>query len=248
MANVSLGDRSSHSPRASRWLAAIRLHPFVYLALALVALAGIGYGVSVAIEDYHDRIALRGLDGQALPVRLIVAGEPVVVPANMLRSRKARRGGAVDKVDFLLHWPTLEGFSEERAADFRDTAPDAPLIFITVSARENSLDSDARLDSIYERFFEGPELAGPAGLAGRALDAESGYGGEVVYYGPPGVKPFVARCIAADTPDIPATCIRDVNIGQGLSMLYRFNQKYLADWRTMDDRLRRLFGRFFRTP
>jgi hypothetical protein len=166
----------------------------------------------------------------------------------MLRSRKERRGGAVDQADFLLHWPSLEGYTDERADDFRDTSPDAPLIFITVSGRENSLDSDARLDAIYSRFFDGPEIAGPANLTGRALNADSGYGGEIVYFSPRGVAPFVARCIADAPPEIPATCIRDVNIGQGLSLLYRFNQKYLGDWRTMDDRLRRLFGRFFRSP
>ncbi len=163
MVNVSLGDRFARSATVGRRFAWIRLHPFAYLALAIVILAGLGYWVNSAIEDYHDRIALRGLDGEALPVRLIIAGEPVVVPANMLRFRKERRGGAVDQADFLLHWPSLEGYTDERADDFRDTSPDAPLIFITVSGRENSLDSDARLDAIYSRFFDGPEIAGPAG-------------------------------------------------------------------------------------
>lgn len=247
MVNVSLRDKSS-GWLGGRWFAWYRVHPVAYLVAGVIAVLAIGYFVNDAIEEYHDRIALRGLDGKALPVRLIVAGEPVVVPANMLRFRKERRGGAVDEANFLLHWPSLEGFSEERAEDFRDTSPEAPLIFITVSARENALDSDARLDTIYSRYFEGPEVEGPGGLRGRRLNTDSGYGGEMVYYAPHGAPPYVVRCLEVNDPEIPPTCIRDVNVGQGLSLLYRFNRQYLADWRTMDDRLRRLFNRFFRTP
>lgn len=216
--------------------------------LAVIVLAGMAFGVNDAIESYHDRVALRGLDGKPSPVSLIVAGEPMVIPANMIRFRTERRGGPLDQVDLIFHWPSLDGFSDERADDFRDPSPTAPLIYVTISARENGLDSTARIDSIYARFFEGPEIPGPVGLVGRALNGESGYGGEIVYYEPHGAAPFVARCPAEATPEIPATCIRDVNTGQGLSMLYRFNQAYLADWRTMDDRLRRLVGQFYRKP
>ena len=217
-------------------------------ALAVLLLAGIAYGVNDAIESYHDRIALHGLNGEPSPVSLIVAGEPMVIPANMIRFRAERRGGPVDQVDLIFQWPSLDGFSDERADDFRDPSPTAPLIYVTISARENSLDSTARIDSIYARFFEGPDIPGPVGLVGRALNTESGYGGEIVYFEPHGANPFVARCPAEATAEIPATCIRDVNTGQGLSMLYRFNQAYLADWRTMDDRLRRLVGQFYRKP
>lgn len=229
--------------RARHWK-----HPGVFAGLAVLVLAGIAFGVNDAIESYHDRIALRGLDGKPSPISLIVAGEPMVIPANMIRFREERRGGPLDQVDLIFHWPSLEGFSDERADDFRNPSPTAPLIYATISARENSLDSTARIDSIYARFFEGPEITGPGGLVGHALNAESGYGGEIVYYEPQGATPFVARCPAEATTEIPATCIRDVNTGQGLSMLYRFNQTYLADWRTMDDRLRRLVGQFFRKP
>lgn len=223
-------------------------HPVLLGVLAALVILGIGYGVSTALDDYYDRIALHGIDGQPSPVSLIVAGEPMVIPANVIRFRAERRGGPVDQVDLLFQWPSLDGFSDAHADDFRDPSPLAPMIYVTVSARENSLDSTARLDSIYRLFFVGRQLAGPAGLVGRALDVGSGYDGEVVYYDPHAAAPFVARCPADATPEIPATCIRDVNIGQGLSMLYRFNRAYLGDWRTMDDRLRRLVGQFFRRP
>ena len=68
----------------------------------------------------------------------------------------------------------------------------------------------------------------------------------IVYFEPGGVAPFVARCLAKATPEVPATCIRDVNIGRGLSMLYRFDRVYLGDWQDLDAGCSELGSRFFR--
>ncbi len=152
-----VSDRALPRRRPRHWK-----HPGVLIGIAVLVLAGTGFGVNDAIERYHDRIALRGLNGKPSPVSLIVAGEPMVIPANMIRFRAERRGGPVDQVDLIFQWPSLDGFSDERADDFRDPSPTAPLIYVTISARENSLDSSARIDSIYARFFEGPEIPGPA--------------------------------------------------------------------------------------
>ena len=56
------------------------------------SLAGAAYGISEAIDSYHDRIALKGLGGKPSPIRLIVAGEPMIIPANMIRFRAERLG------------------------------------------------------------------------------------------------------------------------------------------------------------
>jgi hypothetical protein len=221
------------------------LRPALAVAAAVLALGIAAVVVDGLIEDYRDGIVLRGLGGKPSPVDLIVAGEPMTIPANMIRFRSERRGGAVDRVNLLLHWPSLEGFSEALADDFKDPSPAAPLIFVTIAARDTPLDAAARLKAVYARFFEGPALSGPAGLVGRRLAAASGYRGEVVYYAPEGAG-FVARCLAEEMPEIPATCIRDVNVGEGLSMLYRFNAALLADWRAMDAGLAQLATRFVR--
>lgn len=220
--------------------------PAVNTAIAAVALMVLAWGVDAAIEDYHDRVALTGLNGRPTPIELIVAGEPMTIPGNMIRFRNERRGGAIDQVDLLLHWPSLEGFTDGRADAFRDAQPSAPLLFLSIRARENALDSTARLDALYSHFFAGPAVPGPMGLVGRPLTADSGYGGEILYFQAGAALPFVARCIADDTPEIPATCIRDVNVGEGLSLLYRFNRKYLGEWPAIDAGLTSLVEGFFR--
>jgi hypothetical protein len=45
---------------------------------------------------------------------------------------------------------------------------------------------------------------------------------------------------------MPATCLRDVNFGNGLSLLYRFNRDRLEDWRELDARLQKLANGFLR--
>ena len=224
------------------------IRPTIGLFMVIGGIIVLAILIDRAIENYRDRMVIGGLGGKPSPVSLTVAGEPMTIPANMIRFRADRRGGPVDSIDLLLHWPGLEGFSKAIADDFKDTSPDAPLIYVSIGQRTSPLDASARLDPVYSRFFTGPPIPGPDGLIGRALTADSGYGGEVVYFVPNGPSPFVARCLAEETADLPATCIRDVNVGRSLSILYRFNKARLADWRALDAGLQALARRFLDAP
>jgi hypothetical protein len=210
----------------------------------VLALALLASGVAYAVHAYHDRIALAGKSSDSAPVILLVAGETLAIPANMIRFPAARQGGAVDGVELLLHWPSLEGYSDDRVDAFRDGSAIAPLLYVAILPRDNPLDADGRLTTIYERFFGDEAIKGPSGLIGRKMKEDSGYRGEEIYYAPARPTSFVARCIAKATAEVPATCIRDVNIGSGLTMLYRFNRFYLGDWRAMDKELKALVTRF----
>ncbi len=224
-----------------------RLGLFTLVAAAIVGVAGLAWTVNDAIGRHHDRIALKGLNGKPSPVAVTVGNAPLVIPANLIRFQVDRRGGLVTAMDLLVHWPSLDGFSEDRAEVFRDGSAGAPLIYVTITEAETPLDSLKRLTQIYGLYFSGPELSGPGHLMGRRMDAESAYRDEIVYFEPRAADPFVVRCLAEETEEIPATCIREVDIGHGLTMLYRFNRAWLDDWQTMDNRLRRLVSQFFKT-
>jgi hypothetical protein len=220
---------------------------YAFAALLLVGVAWLAVTVRQAIDDHHDRIALKGFNGKPSPVALTVGSEELVIPANLIRfPADRRRGGQVTAVDLLLLWPSLDGFSEERAKDFRDASAHAPLLYVTITEAETPLDATTRLHDLYALYFQGDEFPGPNNLAGRHMDPKSAYRGEVVYYGRSGSEPYVVRCLAEETEEIPATCLREVSIGNGLTMLYRFNRTWLGDWNTMDDRLRRLVNQFHR--
>lgn len=208
--------------------------PLGAIAGTVLVLLAAGVLFRQALLAYYHHLTLTGLTEDARPVKLTVAGEALTIPANVLRYASERRGGRTDRADLVLLWPGLEGYTREHADAFSDSAPAAPLIYATIAARSGSLDSTDRLDDVYERFFTGKPVPGPNGLVGRHLTPDSGYGGEIVFYAPRGAHPFVARCPADSPADIPTTCIRDVNIGRGLSLLYRFDRALLDQWQPLD--------------
>ena len=243
MVDVSLRD-SGNRLRALlrslvRALLGTRWGPPAMIAAATIAVVvAAGTAFHFALDGYRDRMALTGLTADPAPVRLVIAGERLSIPANTLRLAATRRGGPVERVELALHWPTLSGYTAELADDFASDVPSAPIIFASIAPRETLLDATGRLDALYTHFFAGAAVPGPAGLVGRRLSAESGYRGEVIYFAAGVPRPFVARCPADTTPEVPATCIRDVNFGRGLSLLYRFNRDLLGEWQALDTNLR----------
>jgi len=215
--------------RRSRWG-----RPLAVFAIVAVAIVVLGLIARTTIDVYRARLTLTGLTDDPTPVALTVAGESLLIPANMIRSADTRRGGDADRVDLALHWPTLAGYSDAFAAAFKDGSPDAPIVYATIAPRDTALDATARLDQVYSRYFVGGPLAAPAGLTGRRLSDDSGYTGEIVYFLPDGPRPFVARCPSESTTEMPATCLRDINFGENLSLLYRFNRDLLGEWRTLE--------------
>ena len=102
-----------------------------------MTVALLAWGVEYAVSTYHDRIALAGKSGDRSPVAIVIAGETLTIPANMIRFPATRGGGTFESVDLLLHWPSLEGYSEDRTDDFRDGSTLAPLVYVTIAPRDN---------------------------------------------------------------------------------------------------------------
>jgi hypothetical protein len=243
MVDVPIRDKTPRQARqAPRPLPRpVRPHrPLVLLVASFLLIIAIGGFVRTLIEVYHDAMTRTGMTADTTPVKLAIATEEFAIPANMIRSSKVRRGGPVERADLALYWPGLTGFSADHEAAFRDAGPNSPIVYATIAARDEALDSTGRLDEVYSRFFIDKPLAGPGGLVGRKLSAESGYGSEIIYFMPSEPRPFVARCLAETTPDVPATCLRDVNFGRGLSVLYRFNRDLLPEWRALDAGIQKL--------
>jgi len=245
MADVSLRHKAT-PPRAARPLQrSVRPNrPLVLTVAGFLLVIALGGLIRTGIELYHDAMVATGLTTDSSPVKLAIGPQELTIPANMIRSGRTRRGGPVDHVDLALYWPGLEGYSAQTAAVFADGGPAAPILYATIAARDEAMDSTERLDEVYSRFFTGQPVAGPGGLVGRRLSADSGYDGEIVFFVPSEPRPFVTRCLADSTPEVPATCLRDFNFGKGLSLLYRFNRDLLGDWQTLDASMQKLAASF----
>ncbi len=95
----------------------VRMGLGLLLMLAAAAIAGF----IITGRDVGPR---GSLTADTQPIDVIIDGQPLSIPANMIRFRSARHDGAADRIDLLLSWPGLGGFTEAHAADFEDEFAD----------------------------------------------------------------------------------------------------------------------------
>ncbi len=103
-----------------------------------------------------------------------------------------------------------------------------------------SRDMSGRFRPVYSSLVTTPGLPGPAGLTFFGFDEKSGFSNEILAVGAHSEgEPFVARCLSGPlAEESPAPCERDIHVGEGLSLAYRFPRDLLGDWRHLDQAIR----------
>lgn len=208
---------------------------YAFVAIALVS-AGISYagkvfGRSIALAGHSDDLTVQGI---------VVEGEMLAVPANMIRFAQNRRSGTANRLDLYLSWPDLSGYSEEQRALFNHATGENRIIFAAFEPRVMERDMSGRLTPIYRLLIEEPGEPVEAGLVAHRFVEASGYGDEMLIVDPTRfVAPFVARCLTGEEADTAlAPCERDIDVGVNLSLRYRFPRALLEDWRQLDAGMR----------
>jgi hypothetical protein len=77
---------------------------------------------------------------------------------------------------------------------------------------------------------------------------KSGYLNEVLAVAErPGRDPFVARCLSGPSAEESlAPCERDIQVGDELSLTYRFPREFLGDWQALDAAIAGQAARFLK--
>lgn len=174
--------------------------------------------------------------------RFSVQDNFINVPLNMVRFSDQRNSGTVDRLDLYAHWPSLSGYSEKLAQDFDSMQDDAPLVFMSIEKQTMHEEMSGRIEKIYEKFFAGPPIDAGNGLVRRAFSAESAYFSEDLYYEINNPYPFAARCIRENDKVAAAFCIRDIHVGKGLTLTYRFHASLMPKWRDLESSMRSKFA------
>ena len=204
---------------------------YVFAALVLASLAisvgGKWFGRSIAMAGHTDDRSLR---------EIVIGNNVISVPANAIRFERARRDGPAQRLDLYLRWPELDGYSELTRDDFNHAKGVRRIIFVLLERQTMSRDMSGRLAPIYSKVIAQPGATGPAGLVVHDFTDQSGYVDEVLAVGErSGQAPFVARCLSgASAEESLAPCQRDILIGDGLSLSYRFPKELLTNWRELD--------------
>lgn len=203
---------------------------YAFAALALLSVAisvgGKWLGRSIAMAGYTDDTT----------VRQVVMGNNVIsVPANFIRFDQARRDGIASRLDLYLRYPEMDGYSAAARDDFNH-ASTKKIIFLSFEPRMMSRDMSGRFAPIYSALIVKPGTPGPDGTTLYGFTEKSGYLNEVLAVAErPGKDPFVARCLSGpNAEESLAPCERDIQVGDDLSLTYRFPRELLGNWQALD--------------
>ena len=203
---------------------------YIFAALALLSIAisvgGKWLGRSIAMAGYTDDMTVR---------QIVMGNNLISVPANFIRFDQARRDGIASRLDLYLRYPEMDGYSTAARDDFNH-ATTRKIIFLSFEPRMMSRDMSGRFAPIYSALIEKPGTPGPGGTKVYAFTEKSGYLNEVLAVAErPGKDPFVARCLSGPSAEESlAPCERDIQVGDDLSLSYRFPRELLANWPALD--------------
>ncbi len=207
----------------------------VFAVLALLSL-----GISIGGKWLGRSIALAGHSEDLTQYEIVIGKNLIAVPANAIRFDRQRHDGASTRLDLYLRWPQLDGYSNAARDEFNHADGSRTIIFLSFETRMMSRDMSGRLEPIYRSMLVTPGTPGPGNTLLYAFGEKSGYINEimVVAQGRRG-DTFVARCLSGESAEASlAPCERDIHIGDGLSLTYRFPSELLADWETLDAAIR----------
>lgn len=203
---------------------------------AFAALAVLSVAISVGGKMLGRSIVMAG-HTDSTAVREVVIGNNVIsAPENAIRFEQSRRDGIAGRLDLYLHWPDMRGYTPEHRDDFNHAGGSRRIVFLTFEPRIMSRDMSGRFEPIYRSMIAAPGIKGPAGTVIHDFTPASGYSGEtLVVARRAGMEPFVARCLAGEAAKQSlAPCERDIHVGDGLSLTYRFPADLLGSWQALD--------------
>lgn len=185
-------------------------------------------------------------EGEA--AELQVGGRTFWIPGNYLQFDSARRGGRKREVALFAMLPDLSGWSNWNASAFAENGPNSRIVFLTIREQANLSEAD-RLKRIYMDYVVDPKGApGPYGLTRYTFRADSGYRAEDLFVGQTSKGPVVLRCVRV-APDVPSpSCLRDMPLGKGVGLSYRFKRSKLNHWHEIADNVATLIASFEKAP
>lgn len=176
-----------------------------------------------------------------------IGGQPLDIPENYTQYPKDRRDGERDKISLFTVLPDFAPFSSRREEDFMANGPKAKVIhFEIVShpiARTESERAKMYMDRVVSR--DGTEEFGLTRYEFKDLD---GFRGQDMYLFKTATGLFgMLRCMRRSEIMVAPFCVRDTELGNGLSLRYRFRRAHLEDWNAIDRGILELVETFVRT-
>ncbi|HWA90889.1 MAG TPA: hypothetical protein VG889_12690 [Rhizomicrobium sp.] len=173
-----------------------------------------------------------------------IGGKKFWIPENYLQFDSARRGGRRRDVALFAMLPDLTGWSNWNAGAFAENGPNSRIVYLTLREQTNISESD-RLKRIYMAYVTDPKGSpGPYGLTQYAFRKDSGYSTGDLFVGVTAKGPQVMLCDRLG-PGVPSpSCRRDMPLGKGASVSYRFKRSKLNHWKEIGEAVDNLLATF----
>jgi hypothetical protein len=151
------------------------------------------------------------------------------LPTQAFRMKVQKHSGTQERVDLSFPYPpltTAEGPKHVAAEPVDEAIQPIDRIFLSISAHEDAMAPEVRLQTIYPRYLDTASSTAQDGLTGRAFRDGSPYSGEDLYVAE--APRLVARC-SRDSAT-PGMCLSERRIG-GADLTFRFPRLWLTQWR-----------------
>ncbi len=182
-----------------------------------------------------------GAGGSSAPDKLPVSvgGTLFNIPPAAIRVKIQRRSGPQERIDLDVLYPSLEppGAPKRVTADDVHDTTMQPIdrLFLSIAAHRDALAPEARVSTIYPRYFEATNVAPEDGLTMRPFRADTPYGTEDFASGSnPNLS---ARCTRDGAT--PGMCLSERRVG-GADLTFRFPRSWLSQWRDVANAMDRL--------
>jgi len=180
------------------------------------------------------------------PVDVVIAGVRHLIPTNYTRFAYGRRGGVQDKVELYALLPDLKPYEPDVMEAFQDASADSKVAYFDIEAQQDGLTEDNRFRKLYLKLVTDVHGdRGPYGLRRYDFDKTTAYRDEelLVRENDDGTV-IMFRCYKDRARIVSPTCRRDLELGNGLELHYRFMRSQLGNWKDIDESLRALARSF----
>ncbi|KQZ13186.1 hypothetical protein ASD44_03195 [Mesorhizobium sp. Root554] len=213
------------------------------------ALAALSIAISMAGKWFGHAIAMAGYTDDTTVREIVIGNNVIAVPSNYIRFEQARRDGVAQRLDLYLRYPQMDGYSAAARNDFNNAGAKKRIVFLSFEERAMSRDMSGRFAPIYSSLIVKPGKPGPGRTTLYSFNDKSGYMNEMLAVAErAGKDPFVARCFTGPSAEESlAPCERDIQVGDNLSLSYRFPAEFLGDWQALETAMSAEAARILKT-
>lgn len=174
------------------------------------------------------------------PVTMSINGHVFRIPENYTQFPKHRKGGELPSVALYGLYPRIDPFYARSADAFANNGPKSRVVHFTIETYRSPLTEEERLTRLYLDLVTDPNgTPFTAGLTRFTFKPNTGrFNNEDLFVADlDGGKVAVILCVRESDAVPNPSCRRDLYLGGGLGLTYRFKRARLNDWQRIDERV-----------